>query len=163
MELSLALEGHPILRQPCEPWEDQEDATELVKAMMRIMLATNGIGLAAPQVGRNYRMFIMGNSHKTYACFNPRILAASHESIMDKEGCLSFPGLWLNIRRHSWIDAEYEDVQGNTQTHRFEGMMARCYQHELDHLDGKCFTDHAAKLSLKMARERQTKWLKKGI
>lgn len=93
----------------------------MVKAMMRIMIATNGIGLAAPQVGRNYRMFVMGNSEKMYACFNPRITSASHGSVMDKEGCLSFPGLWLNLRRHAWIDAEYEDVQGNTQQHRFEG------------------------------------------
>lgn len=135
----------------------------MVKAMMRIMIATNGIGLAAPQVNKNYRMFVMGNSEKMYACFNPRIVDASQEHAMDKEGCLSFPGLWLNLRRHTWIDAEYEDVQGNTQRHRFEGIMARCYQHELDHLDGTCFTQHATKLGLRMARERQAKWLKKGI
>lgn len=106
----MVLDGHPVLNQPCEPWNGQEDPTELVKAMMRIMIATNGIGLAAPQVGRSYRMFVMGNSDKMYACFNPRIVAASEEHVMDKEGCLSFPGLWLNIKRPAWVEAEYEDV-----------------------------------------------------
>jgi peptide deformylase len=82
---------------------------------------------------------------------------------MGKEGCLSFPGLWLNVKRHTDIVVQYEDVEGNKQEQTFNGIVARCFQHELDHLDGVCFVDRAAKLSLKMARERQTKWLKKGI
>lgn len=163
MQLSLVLEGNKILTQPCEPWTGQEDAESLIKEMVRVMISTNGLGLAAPQVNKNYRVFVMGNESKLYACFNPRIVSKSEESEMGKEGCLSFPGLWLNVRRNTWIDAEYEDIKGETQRHRFEGIVARCYQHELDHLDGICFVDLSARLSLAMARERQAKWLKKGI
>jgi peptide deformylase len=108
-------------------------------------------------------MFVMGNQDRMYACFNPRILSFSEETEMDREGCLSFPGLWVNIRRAKTIVAEYYDVDGNKQEQTFSGIIARCYQHELDHLDGVCFVERAAKLSLKMARERQSKWLKKGI
>jgi peptide deformylase len=162
-QLSLTLEGNPILTQPCVQWAGQEDAETLVRDMTRIMFATNGLGLSAPQVGKNYRMFVMGNENKLLACFNPRIVSASTEMEMGKEGCLSFPGLWLNVRRHTDIVVEYEDVKGITQTHHLEGLMARCFQHELDHLHGVCFVDRTAKLSLKLARDRQTKWIKKGI
>lgn len=163
-QLSLVLEGHPILNQPCEPWVGEEDAEKLVRDMSRLMIATNGIGLSAPQVGKNYRMFIMGNSDKLYACFNPQILMTSlPDETIEREGCLSFPGLFLSIKRPSWIVAAYQDVKGVMQQHRFEGIVARCFQHELDHLDGICFTERSAKLSLKMARERQAKWLRKKI
>ena len=161
--LSLVIEDHPALRQSCVEWTGQEDAEILVKDMLRLMFATNGLGLSAPQVGKNYRMFVMGNQDRMYACFNPRIISASIEMEMGKEGCLSFPGLWLNVKRHTDIVVQYEDVEGNKQEQTFSGIIARCFQHELDHLDGVCFVDRAAKLSLKMARERQSKWLKKGI
>lgn len=163
MKLSLILEGHPILKTPCEPWTGQEDAQELVKEMTRIMFATNGIGLSAPQVGKPYRMFIMGNKDRMYACFNPRIVSTSEETDNDKEGCLSFPGLFMNIKRPKIIQVEYQDINGNVQQHEFTGYAARCFQHELDHLDGVCFVDRSSNLGLKMARERQRKWLKKGI
>jgi len=162
-QLSLVLEGHPILTQPCEPWSGQEDAEQLVREMTRVMIATNGLGLSAPQVGKNYRMFVMGNSDRLYACFNPQILIASPEQTIQREGCLSFPGLFLSIKRSSWIMVSYQDVKGKMQQHRFEGIVAQCFQHELDHLDGICFTERAAKLSLKIARERQAKWLRKKI
>ena len=161
--LSLIVEGHPALKEPCIEWAGQEDAEVLVTDMLRVMFATNGLGLSAPQVGKNYRMFVMGNQSKMYACFNPKIISASEETEMGKEGCLSFPGLWLNVRRHKSIVTQYQDVEGNPHEIKFEGMVARCFQHELDHLNGICFVDRAANLSLKMARERQSKWLKKGI
>ena len=162
-QLSLVLEGHPILNTTCEPWTGQEDAEQLVRDMTRVMIATNGLGLSAPQVGKNYRMFVMGNSERLYACFNPQILMAGPEEKIQREGCLSFPGLWLSIKRPTWIIAAYQDVKGAMQQHRFEGIVAQCFQHELDHLDGICFTERAAKLSLKTARERQQKWLRKKI
>jgi len=163
MELSLILEGHPILKTPCEPWAGQEDAQELVKQMTRVMFATNGLGLSAPQVGKLYRMFIMGNKDRMYACFNPRITSMSEETENDKEGCLSFPGLFMNIKRHKTIQVKYQDINGDVQQHEFSGYAARCFQHELDHLDGMCFVDRSSQLGLKIARERQRKWLKKDI
>lgn len=146
-----------------EPWSLQGDPEALVKDMLRIMFATNGIGLAAPQVGINVRMFVMGNRDAVYACFNPRIIEASEEQEINTEGCLSFPGLFLNIRRPATIKVEYEDVKGRTQTREFSGIMARCFQHELDHLDGVCFIDKSSKVGLSLARQRQRKFLKKNI
>lgn len=146
-----------------EPWTDQADRELLVKEMLRIMFATNGIGLAAPQVGINSRMFVMGNRTAVYACFNPRIIESSEEQAIGPEGCLSFPGLFLNVKRPTSIKVEYEDVKNHTQTREFTGIMARCFQHELDHLDGVCFTERSSKMGLRLARERQRKFLKKNI
>ena len=87
--LSLVLEGHSNLQQSCVEWTGQEDAETLVKDMFRLMFATNGLGLSAPQVGKNYRMFVMGNQDRMYACFNPRIVSASTEMEMGKEWIIS--------------------------------------------------------------------------
>lgn len=161
--MELVIEGHPALTRTSEPWTDQGDRELLVKEMLRIMFATNGIGLAAPQVGINSRMFVMGNKTAVYACFNPRIIESSEEQELGPEGCLSFPGLFLNIKRPQRITVEYEDVKNHTQTKEFTGIMARCFQHELDHLDGVCFTERASRLGLSLARNRQRKFLKKSL
>lgn len=161
--MELVIEGHPALTRISEPWTDQGDRELLVKEMLRIMFATNGIGLAAPQVGINSRMFVMGNRTAVYACFNPRIIESSEEQAIGPEGCLSFPGLFLNVKRPTSIKVEYEDVKNHTQTREFTGIMARCFQHELDHLDGVCFTERSSKMGLRLARERQRKFLKKNI
>lgn len=161
--MELVIEGHPALTRISEPWTDQADRELLVKEMLRIMFATNGIGLAAPQVGINSRMFVMGNRTAVYACFNPRIIESSEEQAIGPEGCLSFPGLFLNVKRPTSIKVEYEDVKNHTQTREFTGIMARCFQHELDHLDGVCFTERSSKMGLRLARERQRKFLKKNI
>ena len=83
------------------------------------------------------------------------------EKIQMQEGCLTFPGLYLNITRPSEIEVEYEDIQQQTQTKKLQGIMARVFLHELDHLYGVCFVDRAAKLSVKLAQQRIKKNLKK--
>lgn len=163
IELKLVESTHPILALPTQPWSEKTniDAHSLVKEMLRIMYVTNGIGLSAPQVGIDAAMFVIGNESNSIACFNPRVISVNSEKIQMQEGCLTFPGLYLNITRPSEIEVEYEDIQQQTQTKKLQGIMARVFLHELDHLYGVCFVDRAAKLSVKLAQQRIKKNLKK--
>ena len=81
--------------------------------------------------------------------------------IRDKEGCLSFPGLALNVERHSWVEAEFINEECKVVQMRFEGLTARCFQHELDHMNGIKFTNHVKPLALQMAKKQQQKLIKK--
>lgn len=159
--LELLPEDHELLRMPMPAVADPSSLEALTKDMFLIMWSNGGIGLAAPQVGMALRMFIMGPQEGPhYVCVNPEIVAAGPNCRI-KEGCLSFPGLWLNIDRPEWVDARYQTLDGSWVEQRFTGLLARCYLHELDHLDGHVFTEHANTLSLKMARERQHKYSRK--
>lgn len=129
-------------------------ANELTAAMKHY----HGIGLAANQVGWNHRVFVLEGG---LACFNPRILSASDIKNHDREGCLSFPGLWLRVWRSDRVCVEYMDVEGKIQQQEFTGMTARCFQHELDHLNGIVYTDLVGNLTLQMARKKQQKLFKK--
>ena len=93
--------------------------------------------------------------NKTF--INPRITAVSKETQMNEEGCLSFPNLFLKIRRPRVIELEWYNEKLEKQVDRFADMWAQCIQHEIDHLDGKLFIDYASKLKLDMARKRQSK------
>ena len=108
----------------------------LVQKMHRFMLQENGIGLAAPQIGISQRIFVMQTQGWQRACFNPEITDASKNLVDFDEGCLSFPGEYCTIKRPDWIDVRYQDWQGQWHSERFSGILARCFQHELDHLDG---------------------------
>lgn len=159
MKIELIKETDNILRQVCEPWHFtiNGDPTDLVKEMTRIMFENNGIGLAAPQVGILKRLFIMGNPDKLIVCINPEILEGDNKNVISKEGCLSFPDLWLNVKRHDFIRVKYYDITGQEVVRDFSGLISRVYQHELDHLDGVCYDTKVAKLSLEMANNRRKK------
>lgn len=130
----------------------------LEKELTLTMRHYNGLGLAANQVGWNYRVFVLEGG---LACFNPRILQSSEITNHDREGCLSFPGLWLRIHRPERIVAEFYNANGEVQQQEFTGMTARCFQHELDHLNGVVFTSLVGNLTLQMARKKQQKLFKK--
>jgi len=123
------------------------------------MFTKGGIGLAAPQVGVSKRIFIMGNEEKLIVCINPEIVSGTGE-IKDTEGCLSFPGLWLHVKRYEKVIAKYQTMNGETTQEEFDGLMARVFQHELDHLNGVCFVEKVGKLSLKLANARRAKNLR---
>jgi peptide deformylase len=121
-----------------------------------------GVGLAANQVGLNARLFVMGTDNiegfiTPQIFINPHITKASTERQLDKEGCLSFPGLWLKVERPTWIEAIYQDTKGNWHEIRAEGYMAKAFQHEYDHLAGICFTDRVGRLKLEMAVKKMRK------
>jgi len=161
MEIKLLQENDPLLRQVCEPWDFSVDGdpTELVKTMTKIMFENNGIGLAAPQCGVSKRFFIMGNSDKLFVCINPEILYGEGEN-RDIEGCLSFPDLWFRVLRNTKIKVRYQNITGEIVEQEFKDLIARVYQHELDHLDGICFDTKIGPVSLSFAKQKRKKKLR---
>jgi len=164
MEIQLVKENDPVLRQVAEPWDFTVDGdpNDLIRRMAKTMMENNGIGLAAPQVGISKRIFVMGNESKLFACINPEIIEASGNE-MDIEGCLSFPDLWLRVRRADTIKVRYYNAVGELIETEFNGLIARVFQHERDHLDGVCYDTRVAKLSLEMAKNRRKKRSRKSL
>ena len=158
--LALVKDPNPILKQKAELWdfEKHTDAADVEQEMLALMKSKNGIGLAANQVGLLRRVFVMRTADgREFGCFNPEITSGDDALVEAEEGCLSFPELWLKIKRHTKITAAYLDNTGKQCIIELEGIDARCFQHELDHLDGITFTEHVSDLKLKMARKKQRK------
>jgi len=109
---------------------------DLVERMQVLMNTEGGIGLAANQCGERVRMFIMSINGKFWECFNPEITEYSADLAEFNEGCLSFKDEYVIIKRPSTINVRYYDSKGTEHLERLEGLPARCFQHELDHLNG---------------------------
>ena len=158
--LKLLNEDDPILKQPAEHWdfENHVNAAVIEREMLELMRASNAIGLAGNQVGLLRRVFVMKlTDGREIGCFNPYIMYGDNDKIEGEEGCLSFPNLWLKVKRDNKISAMYLDNTGKRCIIELEGLDARCFQHELDHLDGITFTEYVSDLKLKMARKKQRK------
>jgi len=158
--LKLHKEDDPILKQPAERWdfENHVNAAVIEREMLELMRASRAIGLAGNQVGLLRRVFVIKLADgRELGCFNPWIMIGDNDLIDGEEGCLSFPNLWLKIERHNKITAAYLDNTGKQCIIELEGIDARCFQHELDHLDGVTFTEHVSNLKLQMARKKQRK------
>ena len=121
------------------------------------MLEENGIGFSANQMGFLYRVFAMNIGNQTTFYYNPEILNDESPSALFKEGCLSFPELYINVKRPEAITVRYQDRNGQVHIEEMSGITARCFQHELDHLNGVCFTDRVSKLTLDMAKKKRAK------
>ena len=139
---------------------------QFVRNIFATMHRYGGIGLSANQVGKPYRMFIMGGqpqieNGKVYACFNPKIIKSSKETVRFKEGCLSFPFLFLDIERPQRVEVEFLDENLNRKEYQMDGIMARCFQHELDHMDGVVFTEKVSKMKYDMAMKKRDKYIKR--
>jgi peptide deformylase len=162
--MQLVKHPNPILKQKAVPWdfEKDTDASALEVDMVQLMIESSGIGLAANQVGLLKRVFAIRLKDQVPFCmFNPYILWGDNDMVNDEEGCLSFPDLFLKVPRHKNITAGYIDRQGNKRIIELTGIDARCFQHELDHLDGVCFTEHISPLKLAMAKKKLLKKRKK--
>lgn len=138
------------------------DPKDLEEDMVKLMYQENGIGLAAPQVGIEARVFVIMTRNipevtEPFAVFNPVILAASEETELEEEGCLSFPNLFFKVSRPAKIIAEFKDRDSNTHRMEFTGIDARCFQHELDHLNGICFTSKISRMKLELAKSKRAK------
>jgi peptide deformylase len=158
--MKLVLDPDPILKQKAENWDfvNHVNANVIEREMLETMNASNGIGLAGNQVGLLRRVFVMKlTDGREIGCFNPWIMFGDNNKIEDNEGCLSFPNLWLKVQRHDKITASYLDNAGKQCIIELEGIDARCFQHELDHLDGVTFTEHVSNLKLQLARKKQRK------
>lgn len=135
----------PILRTPAPEFDFHNpptDPIQLAKDMAAFMLEHKGIGLSACQVGLLYRVFVM-KTNPIITCFNPRIVDEDRHFVNLEEGCLSFPNLIVKIKRSNKIRVRYQLPNGTTETKVFMGITARCFQHELDHLNGILFYNRA--------------------
>ena len=154
--------GNPVLRQPCIPVNAVTDELKrLALDMIETMYNANGVGLAAPQIGRHERLCVIDvpeDAEKEeymeinaaipmpLVLFNPEILTREGEQT-DEEGCLSFPSIHAPVTRANKVCFTFVDVNGNRQTYTAYGLLARAVQHELEHLDGHVFIDNIADLS----------------
>ena len=134
------------------------DPKELKTQMVDFMLANNGIGLAANQIGLDAAVFVMGDSTKNSSiCINPTVLQYTEETDIDVEGCLSFPGIYVKVKRPKEILAEYYNENLEKQIVKITGYSARCYLHELDHILGITFKDRVSKVKWDMAQRKSKK------
>jgi peptide deformylase len=134
------------------------DPVALKKEMVDLMIASNGIGLSANQVGLDAQVFVMGDSvENSTICINPTVVQYTEELNDDIEGCLSFPNVFVKIKRPKEILAEWYDENLEKQTVKIEGYSAKCYLHELDHLLGITFKDRASNLKWNMASKKARK------
>ena len=141
------------------------DRKELSKVMYDNMAKYGGLGLSANQIGLPYRMFVMGGhpqieDGKVRSVFNPLINDVSPESINLKEGCLSFPFLFLSIKRPKWCSVKYTNENGEDIEETLHGMSARVFMHENEHMNGYVFTDLVSKLKLERAEKSKQKMIK---
>ena len=159
--MKLVLDPDPILKQRADDWNFAVDtnASEVEAEMIQIMETFKGRGLAGNQVGLLKRVFTikLEQTGESFAMFNPKIISHSDSEQDSEEGCLSFPNLWLKVKRPSTIDVEYLDKDGKECKITLTGIDARCVQHELDHLDGITFTDKVSQMKLILARKKQRK------
>ena len=137
------------------------DPVELKKEMVEFMIANNGIGLSANQIGLDAKVFVMGDSvENSTMCINPTVLQYTQDTQDDIEGCLSFPNVFVKIKRPKEILAKYWNENLEECTVKIEGYSAKCYLHELDHLLGITFKDRASKLKWDMAQKKARKLTK---
>ena len=164
MNLALLEENNPQLLEVSEEWDFRLDGSpeELVRAMSKFMADNGGVGLAAPQVGIKKRIFIMGNFTKLVACINPKIVSLAEERKNDLEGCLSFPDLFMKVKRPASAVVQYYTVSGELVERELTGFECRVFLHEYDHLIGITFDQRVGDLSFKMAKDKRKKELKKA-
>ena len=160
----LLMQIAPFMDDTLEQFEF-EDRKALCKVMYDNMTKYGGIGLSANQVGLPYRMFVMGGhpeieDGKVRSVFNPILNDVSEETVNFKEGCLSFPFLFLSINRPKWCSVRYTDQSGKEIEETLHGMSARIFQHENEHMNGYVFTDLVSKLKLDMAEKKRLKMIK---
>lgn len=147
-----------ILRTKTKPVDfatvNNKELEELITTMRSVMVRFNGIGLSANQIGIPLRVFVAqlpqengkGYKGKFYAVFNPKIVKKSLKKVSDEEGCLSVPGVYGSTPRSYKVTLEGFDKKGVPLSITAEGLLARIFQHEVDHLDGKIFIDRAQNL-----------------
>ena len=173
--LKMVPPNDPRLLSKIAPYQDDmlkehdfENRKALADAMYDTMKKYGGLGLSCNQVGLPYRMFVMGGHPeidlgRTRYVFNPEVLEMSKETVMLKEGCLSFPFVFVSIRRPKWVQVKYEDEEGETKQETLHGMNARIFQHENEHMNGYIFTDLVSKMKLDRGKTAQAKLIKQTI
>ena len=160
-------EGNVALNTKIEEFDitqiSQPEIQTFIKRLKFTMKHYQGLGLSANQCGYKFRMFIIGSDSFQMTCINPKIIETFGEMKPLREGCLSYPALFLNVPRYENIRVEYYDEDTQKRDLTINGLTAQCFQHELEHLNGKTFTENIKPLALLMARKRQKNTIKKII
>jgi peptide deformylase len=146
--MKLVSHDDPVLKTRCEEFDFANppfDPIEFSKELVKFMYDSNGIGLAANQVGVPYRLFAMRGSPENFVCINPKVVMPGEDQVLLEESCLTYPGLIVKIKRPQHIRVRFNTPNGDVRTDTFTGMTARIFQHEMDHLDGVVFYNRANK------------------
>lgn len=144
--LEVKTAGNPVLKEICAPVEKiDRRLRRTLDDMAETMYARDGVGIAAPQVGLSIRAVVIDVDKKRYELINPEI-TFREGSVVDTEGCLSVPDIYGEVERSERVRVEYLNRYGKPQSLEADGLLARCIQHELDHLDGQLFIDIAKNL-----------------
>ena len=156
----------PILREPTVPvkfetFEEQKRASFLAFSLTETLNKLRGLGLSANQVGLKERVCAVNMGEHIWVMFNPEIIERSETFADFAEGCLSYPGLYLKLKRPDHIKVRFQAIGGQYTEHEFNGLTAVCVQHEIDHLDGKLYTDLVSPIKLDQAKRKIKKNLKK--
>lgn len=154
--LELVSGNHEVLTQELPQFDFENpplDPKELANQLFEVMEKNNGLGLAANQVGLQHRVFVL-NCNPKLACFNPRIVYTSDDYSVGDEGCLTWPGFVMKVRRPKNIRIRFQDETGQTKTESLGGLVARVAQHELDHLNGITFFSRAKKHHIEQAKRK---------
>lgn len=158
--LRIVLYPDPILRQKAEPVERIDDEVRaVITRMIELMREADGAGLAAPQVGLPWRLFLTRaaeGSEDIEVFINPSLRVDDTESSVREEGCLSLPTIYVDIRRSRGITITAQDVDGKTFTRSDDAFVARVWQHEIDHLDGTLIIDRMSPID-RLAKRRAIK------
>lgn len=163
--LPIVLYNDPVLREKSASIEtDSKSLQLLIDDMYETMYNANGVGLAAPQIGKNIRLFVVdadvmveNSNEPTYGpmeFINPEIIESGDELVEFEEGCLSLPDLREKVTRPDRIVVRYMDRNFNQHQQEFEGWMSRVFQHELDHLDGVLFFDHLGSFKKRLLQRK---------
>lgn len=165
MKLPIYLYGHPVLRRVSEPIApDYPDLDKLLADMYQTMYDSEGVGLAAPQIGRNDRIIVIDASPlgenfpectgRKMTLINPELEILDGEKVSRSEGCLSLPGLSENVNRVEHIRLRWFDEKFEAHEEEISGFMARVVQHEFDHLEGKLYVDHISPIRKQLIRAK---------
>lgn len=172
-ELKLLPPSDPRVLSAIAPFNDDmlkdegfESRKELSDLMFDTMKKYGGIGLTCNQVGLPFNMFVLGDHPNLenglkMVCFNPFIVTSSEETTVMKEGCLTYPFLFLNITRPRKVVVKYQDENKELKEAHLDGMMSRIFQHEYDHIMGRTFTERASKMKLDLAYKKAFKQMDK--
>ncbi len=155
---------YETLMQTSTAWQDSDsiegydDIEKFENDYIKLMLDEKGMGLAANQIGITKRFFAIGHSsfdtfQKHAIIWNPHVINFSEQKVIDVEGCLSFKNIFVKVERPKVIEVQYETTQGKTRFAKLDGMESKCFQHELDHLDGITFNKRVSKLRWDMANK----------
>ena len=158
---NLVSENDPILKEIVPDFDfgnSTVNANEFASSLVETCREHNGFGLAANQCGFKHRVFVMGSGDEFVGFFNPKIVSHSLDETLLTEGCLSFPMLAIKISRPSTINVVYQDFNGVEHNATFSGLSSHIFQHELDHLNGICYTMRAKPMSLKMGLKKRGKF-----